>query len=60
MLLVADTLWQTLAGGVLARLKLLARKLTDVAFVRMMFSSMLCLPPSDHPTPVGQLRFAPG
>lgn len=60
MLLVADTLWQVLADGVLARLKHLARKLTDIAFVRMMFSSMLCLPPSVNLPRIGQIRFTPG
>jgi len=60
MLLVADIIWQILAGGVLARLKRLARKPTDIGFVRLMLAAFLYVPISQDPQPIGQIRFAPG
>ncbi len=60
MLLVADTIWQILADGVLARLKHLARKLTDISFVRLMFAALLYAPISPDPPRIGQIRFTPG
>ena len=60
MLLVADIIWQILADGVLARLKRLARKPTDIGFVRLMFAAFLYVPISPDPQPIGQIRFAPG
>lgn len=59
MLLVADILWQILAEGVLNRLKHLARKLTEVGFVRLLFASLLYVPITPHSSPIGQIRFAP-
>lgn len=59
MLLVADIIWQILADGVLARLKQLARKLTDISFVRLMFAALLYVPISTQPPRIGQIRFAP-
>jgi len=60
MLLVADTIWQILADGVLVRLKHLARKLTDIGLVRLMFAALLYAPISPNPPRIGQIRFAPG
>lgn len=60
MLLVADIIWQILADGVLARLKRLARKLTDIGFVRLMFAALLYAPISPDPPLIGQIRFVPG
>ena len=61
MLLVADIIWQILADGVLARLKHLARKLTDTGFVRLMFAALIYVPISSDPPRIGQIRFrAPG
>lgn len=60
MLLVADIIWQILADGVLARLKRLSRKPTDIGFVRLMFAAFLYVPISPDPQPIGQIRFAPG
>jgi len=60
MLMVADIIWQILADGVLARLKRLARKLTDIGFVRLMFAALFYVPISAIPPPIGQIRFAPG
>lgn len=60
MLLVADMIWQILEGGVLRRLKKLARKLTDVSLVRMMFAALIYVPMSCNPPPLGQIRFSPG
>lgn len=60
MLMVADIIWQILADGVLARLKRLARKLTDIGFVRLMFAALFYVPLSAEPLPIGQIRFAPG
>ena len=59
MLLVADIIWQILSDGVLVRLKHLARKLTDIGFVRLMFASLLFVPISPDPPRIGQIRFAP-
>ena len=60
MLLVADLLWQLLADGVLCRLKILARKLTDISLVRHLFAGLVYVPLSSKPLSVGQIRFAPG
>jgi hypothetical protein len=60
MLLVADTIWQILADGVLVRLKHLARKLTDISFVRHMFAALIYVPISPNLPRIGQIRFAPG
>ena len=54
MLLVADIIWQILADGVLVRLKRLARKLTDIGFVRLMFAAFLYVPISRILTPSGR------
>ena len=60
MLLVADIIWQILADGVLARLKRLTRKPTDIGFVRLMFAAFLYVPISPDTQPIGQIRFVPG
>ena len=60
MLMVADIIWQILADGVLVRLKDLARKLTDIGFVRLLFGALIYVPISPDPPPIGQIRFAPG
>jgi len=60
MLLVADIIWQLLADGVLIRLKVLARKLTDISLVRHLFAGLVYLPLASKPFPIGQIRFAPG
>lgn len=60
MLMAADIIWQTLADGVLARLKRLARKLTDIGFVRLLFATLFYVPISANPPPIGQIRFASG
>jgi len=60
MLLVADLIWQLLADGVLCRLKILARKLTDISLVRHLFAGLVYVPLSLKPLHVGQIRFAPG
>ncbi len=60
MLLVADLIWQVLADGVLARLKHLTRKLTDMSLVRLMFAALLYVPISPTPPRIGQIRFTPG
>ena len=60
MLLVADLIWQLLADGVLCRLKILARKLTDISLVRHLFAGLVYVPLSSKPLSVGQIRFAPG
>ena len=60
MLLVADIIWQLLADGVLIRLKVLARKLTDISLVRHLFAGLIYLPLASKPLHIGQIRFAPG
>ena len=60
MLMVADIIWQILADGVLVRLKHLARKLTDIGFVRLLFAALLYVPISPNPPRIGQIRFVPG
>lgn len=60
MLTVADIIWQILADGVLLRLKHLARKLTDIGFVRLMFAALLHTPIQPNLPRIGQIRFAPG
>jgi len=60
MLLVADMIWQILEGGVLRRLKKLARKLTDVSLVRTMLAALIYVPISRNPPPIGQIRFLSG
>jgi len=58
-LLIADVLWQLLADGVLRRLlRHVFRKLTDIAMVGYLRTSLLTvwLPP--NPLPVGQIRFS--
>jgi hypothetical protein len=60
MLLVADTIWQLLADGVLCRLKVLARKLTDISLVRHLFAGLVYVPIAAKPVPIGQIRFSPG
>lgn len=60
MLLIADTIWQILADGVLVRIKHLARKLTEIGFVRLMFSALLYAPIAPDPPYIGQIRFASG
>jgi len=60
MLMVADIIWQVLADGVLARLKHLARKLTEIGFVRLMFAALFYVPVSTKLPRIGQIRFAPG
>ena len=60
MLLVADIIWQILEGGVLRRLKKLARKLTDVSLVRMMYAALIYVRISINPPPVKQIRFSAG
>jgi hypothetical protein len=60
MLMVADIIWQILADGVLARLKHLARKLTDTGFVRLMFAALLYAHICLYPRPsIGQVRLVP-
>jgi len=60
MLLVADLIWQVLADGVLARLKHLTRKLTDMSLVRLLFAALLYVPISPNPFRIRQIRFEPG
>ena len=60
MLLVADIIWQILADGVLARLKHLTRKLTDIALVRLMFGALVYTLISPIPPRIGQIRFSSG
>lgn len=60
MLLVADLIWQVLADGVLARLKHLTRKLTDMSLLRLLFAALLYVPISQNPFQIGQIRFEPG
>jgi len=60
MLLVADIIWQLLADGVLCRLKILTRKLTDISLVRHLFGGMVYKPLSSKPLHIGQIRFSSG
>jgi hypothetical protein len=59
MLLVADSIWQLVAQGVLGRYRHLARKMTEVAFVKIMLANMLCVSLPPDPKIIGQIRFVP-